>query len=660
MKRIFILFTIVLAFLSCNDHAGSEKNTARNVKNTTAPRVPSEILALIDTLNKGNLADIDTIQAMKLVDGMLLKYPKWKAPYAYHLLIQQKLRNYLIRNNNDSIIKYGQEGLRFFEQQPYFTKWPLIDHYRLCIAYYEKNQYDSCNIHSSKARLAIQDTLIYKFLQPYMLMPYLIDFATVSRSTLYYNDAITNIDAAIQLGQKLPEDKKFLLSEAFLEKVAIYNELANQDSAAKYLAIAKQMVKRYPDEKTTRLLLAFSGKCYLAAAKYDSAMLVMNQYEKLQQAENPDYRSFQYDLLDRAEANLFTGNFKEADKLFAMYKKDMKLYPQAFTLRDSSSLYRGLTEFYLVTGNTAKAKETFSKYLEIEPRYINEKHIQTVKAMEVRYELGKKEKAIAQLRLNALEYQLSIRKKNQILWVIAGASIIALLSGLFAFSLQRQKRLKTEKEKLQQQIAKVQLEQRLLRTQMEPHFIFNSLTAMRSFIREGEGEKSISYLNAFAKLLRQSLEHSRKSFLPIGKELEMLSNYLQLQQMRFEGMFDYEIICDKELADDEDVCLPPMLLQPFVENAIQHGFRGITYKGSITVTVIEKEQSLHINITDNGVGLQPKTKDTRNQSLSTQITLERLEMLSSDTSRQSNLQIVANQPSGVKVIMVVPVTYFEN
>ena len=112
-------------------------------------------------------------------------------------------------------------------------------------------------------------------------------------------------------------------------------------------------------------------------------------------------------------------------------------------------------------------------------------------------------------------------------------------------------------------------EQKALHLQMNPHFVFNCLGSISSFIVQNGNDSAIKYLAKFSKLMRLTLEYSKESLIPVDKEIEGLQNYLELEQLRFNKVFDFKITKDNNIEDD--MALPPLLIQPFVENAIIHG-----------------------------------------------------------------------------------------
>lgn len=179
----------------------------------------------------------------------------------------------------------------------------------------------------------------------------------------------------------------------------------------------------------------------------------------------------------------------------------------------------------------------------------------------------------------------------------------------------------------------IELEQRLLRSQMNPHFVFNSLSAIQAFIFSNAPLDAGRYLSKFAKLMRLMLQNSRQPFIPLSKEIEALKFYLELQQLRWNN-FDFEINTNN--IDCSQVAIPPMMIQPFAENSIEHGFDTLKKNGLIQISFTLFMSEMHIHIRDNGIGintsLKTNKKDQSHQSLASVIANERLAILNGGKS----------------------------
>jgi len=154
----------------------------------------------------------------------------------------------------------------------------------------------------------------------------------------------------------------------------------------------------------------------------------------------------------------------------------------------------------------------------------------------------------------------------------------------------------------QQKLANNLLALKSLRSQMNPHFIFNALNSVNNYIAKSDERSANRYLSEFSTLMRSVLENSEEDFIPLSKELELLELYVKLEHSRFPDKFDYKI----NVADHLDVGafqIPPMLLQPYIENSIWHGLRYKEEKGFLNIDLIQKDkETIEITITDNGIG----------------------------------------------------------
>ncbi|WP_448635134.1 sensor histidine kinase [Pedobacter panaciterrae] len=229
---------------------------------------------------------------------------------------------------------------------------------------------------------------------------------------------------------------------------------------------------------------------------------------------------------------------------------------------------------------------------------------------------------------------------------------------LFFYILYNQQRLKQKNRLLKSENQRLNIEQKLLQTQLNPHFIFNAIANLQSLIASGHVEEPVCYLNSFSSLLRGVLEQNRKDFIELSEELNSLNNYIRLQQMRYVGVFDYQIIVDEGL-NLEHILIPPMLIQPFVENAIEHGFRLISHKGMLNISFNKVNEMLSISVDDNGSGLRSNdVNKQKKQSLAQVILRERLALLFS-SHEQSAKFTVNDKKEGHGVIAEITIPLIE-
>jgi LytS/YehU family sensor histidine kinase len=179
-------------------------------------------------------------------------------------------------------------------------------------------------------------------------------------------------------------------------------------------------------------------------------------------------------------------------------------------------------------------------------------------------------------------------------------ALLIALSALILLILRRTKKKEQERNEIRNRIA--ELEQLALKSQMNPHFIFNCLNSIQQFVLDKDVEGSNRFITGFSRLIRQTLDISAKREITLGEEITYLSTYLELERVRFEGKFNYEV-CTGDGINKNDYYIPPMMLQPFAENSIRHGIRyRKDNNGKIVVRFEKSEMELICTIQDNGIG----------------------------------------------------------
>ena len=209
---------------------------------------------------------------------------------------------------------------------------------------------------------------------------------------------------------------------------------------------------------------------------------------------------------------------------------------------------------------------------------------------------------------------------------LAGLVIVATGYGFYRYRIQQLRK----ENALQQQMAA--LEKSALQAQMNPHFTFNCLNSIQNFILQNDKKKAVEYLSRFARLVRHSLDASVQGQVTLEEEIALLDNYLALERERFNHRFDYEIEVAESLKG-RYLHFPPMLIQPYVENAVIHGLSDKNKGGMIKIRFSEKGGAVLASIKDNGVGYrksEQEQKQQRHKSVGMSITRKRLELLGAD------------------------------
>ncbi|KAF2512974.1 tetratricopeptide repeat protein [Flavobacterium arcticum] len=360
--------------------------------------------------------------------------------------------------------------------------------------------------------------------------------------------------------------------------------------------------------------------------------------------------------------NLYAEQGRSSEALDCL-KRSSSMAEEIGVLEQVEDSEKSISQLYEKKGNYKDALLHYKKYTIAKDSINNAENIKNMVREEMNYEMERKaalQKTETEKR-EAIYKEQDKRHKQQMLFM---GVLVLLLFGL-AFVVYNRLQLKKTLT-LQRDLA--EYEQKALHLQMNPHFVFNCLGSISSFIVQNGTDSAIKYLSKFSKLMRLTLEYSKESLIPIDKEIEGLQNYLELEQLRFNQMFDFSITKDPNIEDD--MAMPPLLLQPFVENAILHGIVPKKEKGRITVDFALANDKLVCTIIDDGIGFS-KSKElkensvTVHKSMALEITKKRLEVIQAFTSRTSQVDIKEllnenGEPSGTKIILNLPIQYASN
>jgi hypothetical protein len=347
-----------------------------------------------------------------------------------------------------------------------------------------------------------------------------------------------------------------------------------------------------------------------------------------------------------------------------------------------------LAGIYHHTGDYKKAARYNQLYRSLHDSYEPEEHRRRLSLIQVQNELEMQkkqaqlltsEKRVSQQQIDF--QQAELKKKSLLLYLF----VAALITGLAAAALLvKNSRLKKRKLQLQQlmlqaearlehtrkeqlltalQKEKTDLEMQVLRSQMNPHFIFNCLSSINRFILINKTEEAADYLTKFSRLMRMALHNSEKSFISLETELEALRLYLELERLRFRNAFDYSITLMNTI-ETSTIFIPPLLLQPFAENAIWHGLMHKKGSGHLDISLSAEGKILHCFITDNGIGRKEaallKSKSSENnKSMGMQKTVSRLALLNERSGENAffgieDLVDEHHEISGTRVVLKIP------
>lgn len=428
-------------------------------------------------------------------------------------------------------------------------------------------------------------------------------------------------------------EQTVLLTRAAQRYFTYYEQVKDKkflDTMSFIVNRAKQVMESIPfDKKTQFLVYTRLATIAIEQQLFDKAIEYINH--NLAQCDREK---------DIAELAV---NF--SDKAEVMYA--LKRYPEAMQWADSSlvynkkigspphlaSLYHLLSEIAEKNNEPYRALMALKEGKKLTDSINDATKVSAIQELEKKYNQAKNEQKIQQLA-----------QEKTILILLVLAALFAVL--LIGFILRQQS--------LKHKQAVLLTEQRLNRARMNPHFFFNTLAALQHVVlQNNSGMMVAGQLAKFSFIMRESLESTYKEFISLDEEINFLHHFLTLQKVRFEQPYQYQISFDDEL-DTADTAIPPMILQPFIENSIEHGFHQLGYTGEINIHFSTETSFLVVYLTDNGKGLVNKQEDKETHiSRATQIIRDRIYLLNLKFKSKASFNITDNTSSGKGVAVTI-------
>lgn len=428
-----------------------------------------------------------------------------------------------------------------------------------------------------------------------------------------YN-AIKKYDAAINTYKKgLEVARKYLIAPKVTDlnsKIAqTYSASGKPEKAQDYFVnsltlASKENKKRAVEEKVTVADFQNSNRGYEAEIQLRKEVLKdVEDIERDSTITNESPLTSQKQNYKIGNAYFMKGDFANAIPYLEKSIKEADKKEDLIVKKDAT---KKLSDLYEDSGDYAKALATYRDYTEIVDELYIKKEQEISQAARFSRDIATKQNRITSLetdrQLSQSEYQLATeqnKRQKLIIYSLVGGLILLLVTAYFMFKFIKQ-----------QKFANNLLALKSLRSQMNPHFIFNALNSVNSFIASNDERTANKYLSDFSQLMRSVLENSDEDFISLTKEIELLELYTKLEHFRFKDKFDYKIQVEENVNVDE-FQIPPMLLQPYIENAVWHGLRYKSEKGHLDIHISAKsENEITITIADDGIGRQ-KSKDLK-------------------------------------------------
>jgi tetratricopeptide (TPR) repeat protein len=446
---------------------------------------------------------------------------------------------------------------------------------------------------------------------------------------------------------------KFDSSQYYLNGGLTFFEVMQKDSAAKKEAIMSINMSL--------------GELYLAQKDYSKALGSFSEPMKFYIWGNSRNLLMRI-LLDIAKT--YTGK-KEYNTALEYAKKLLHLAKETGAkqfIRDGTGL---VWNIYDQLQQTDSAYFYYRQYTLMKDSLLNARYVRQLSLFKQKLKTEKE-----QLEMHLI-FQNKSLKKNIVIGMLLGVAIFAFIV-IRSVSLKRKteklrltdqlrfQKLKSEKINAELQQHTIELEMQALRAQMNPHFIFNSLNSINRFILQNNKTQASEYLTKFSRLVRLILQNSQAALIPLESELESLQLYLELEAVRFDHHFEFTIKVADSLETDV-IKVPPLIIQPYAENAIWHGLMHKEEEGFLEIELFQQDDFLYCKITDDGVGrkkateIKSKTASTH-KSMGMQITASRIEMLQQKNLLDASIKITDlvlpdGSPGGTEVLLKIPVSY---
>ncbi len=458
--------------------------------------------------------------------------------------------------------------------------------------------------------------------------------------TLYYEQE--------EYGKALEQFRKVLRNDKNLELTAtanianIFGSLNHLDSAIYYYnkALDLEQVSNNPTYRAN--LYSNLSLIYSQANQMDSAMASAEKSVGLIDQYGIEFvRPTAY-----ANASMaYLGN-KDYESAEQYANESLQLSEVQGNIFLQKSAWGTLADVYSAKGEYAKALQAYTTFSLLKDSLNNQNRRVEINRRQLEFEF-EKERAVAQAEIDR---QSAIKAAT----LLGGSGLLA--ASVIGFVLYKRRRDAVEQKKEAEFRALVaDTELKALRAQMNPHFIFNSLNSIGDYILKSDNETALEYLTKFAKLMRMVLENSENKSIPLEEDLKFLELYLQVEAKRQPGKFSYCIEVDEGL-DTANTLVPPLLLQPFIENSIWHGFRDKDGPGHILVHIREDHDLLLCSVEDNGKGIRfSENGNATKKSFGVAITENRLEILNKQQNKKGKLQIIdLGEQQGTRIEISIP------
>ncbi|MEX6690606.1 tetratricopeptide repeat protein [Danxiaibacter flavus] len=479
-----------------------------------------------------------------------------------------------------------------------------------------------------------------------------------------YHKALEYQKRAYAINEEM--DNKLLMANTIGNMGSIYDALDSLTTAREYFIRSYELYKSLGNTAGQARGLLNIGMINQEMKKYAISNDYLNQALHL-------FRSINDKTNKTITLNALSENYMDApssvwlpgdnNRAYRLKMADAYLQESLGTAREiedvelQSFAWKDISKLYEHQGKFNKALEAYKQFTILRDSIVNDSIKQEVTQKEMLFGFEKKEaliKADNEKKQTVAAAQVRHQKLVRNITLLSAFGVLLAAAIIFLFYKRRKDAEEQKKEAdIKAQVAETEM--KALRSQMNPHFIFNSLNSIGDYITRNDISSANFYLGKFAKVMRMILENSEQKEVSLADDLKVLELYMQLEAVRMKEKFSYEIIIDGDI-DVENTLIPPMILQPFVENSIWHGISQKNGNGKIIIRIQKQDEMLNCIVEDNGVGFDPvvaEEKTETKRSLGMKITKARLDLLNKFKKSKASIELV-KQVEGVRVEVKLP------
>jgi tetratricopeptide (TPR) repeat protein len=476
------------------------------------------------------------------------------------------------------------------------------------------------------------------------------NLANIYSDEKHYDKALDYYRQFMDVARELKSEKRVVI--ALVNMGTVYTELGQLDKAIESGRQALDISRREGIDYFVPIILNNLGVAYNKKEEADSALDYFRQSIAMaDRSGNNDAKASS--LEEIGKVYLARGDYSNTEK-YAL--QSLAIARQLQSAEWQSGAWESLYTVYEKRAEYAKALNAYKQYIVFRDSISNDEKRSAMSKKEMQFDFERKEAATkADNDRKAAIAQAEISRQGLIRKGMVGGVMVLLLAGSSSFVLYKRRRDAEERRKEADLRAKVSdTEMKVLRLQMNPHFIFNSLNSVSDYISRNETSTANYFLSKFAKMMRQVLEHSEKSEITLAEDLRVVETYIQLELLRLRNDLQYEIVIDKDI-DPDATMVPPLIIQPFVENSIWHGFSGKAFSGKISIRITREDGMIYYIVEDNGIGRKEAGKYTPagKRSMGLRITRDRIDIINQTKGTSAGVEIF-DLSEGTRVELKLP------